>query len=153
MKKLILSLALFLPFAACTSEQTAAPAEGGEDAATVAFTVAKNYFFKNDKEIPANPKITTEEQFSNLFGMATVMGENGKPTAIDFSKEFVLAIVLPVTDVATEIIPLKIEEKDKVLDYCYEVKTGEKLSYEIRPCSIIILDKKYENYEVNMVKK
>ena len=85
--------------------------------------------------------------------MATVMGENGKPTAIDFSKEFVLAIVLPVTDVATEIIPLKIEEKDKVLDYCYEVKTGEKLSYEIRPCSIIILDKKYENYEVNMVKK
>ena len=35
--------------------------------------------------------------------MATTKGKDGKPTAIDFTKQFVLAIVLPETDFATEI--------------------------------------------------
>ena len=83
--------------------------------------------------------------------MATTMGKDGKPTPIDFSKQFVLAIVLPVTDFATEINPVKVEEKGDSLLYSYEVKTGEKQSYSIQPVSIIILDKKYENKEVVIV--
>ena len=95
--------------------------------------MAKNYFFKNDQVIPEYPKITTEEEFNKLFGMATTMGENGKPTAIDFTKQFVLAIVLPETDFATEINPVKVEEKGDSLLYTYEVKTGEKQSFSIQP--------------------
>ena len=124
---------------ACSSEGECCP----DDA--VAFTVAQNYFFKNGQEIPADPKITTAEQFEQLFGMATVMGDKGKPTPIDFSQQFVIAIVLPVTDIATEIKPLKVWEKDGSLYYDFRIDRGEKLSYNIRPISIIILDKKYEN--------
>lgn len=80
--------------------------------------------------------------------MAAFMGKDGQPTNIDFDKQFVLAIVLPVTDVATEIIPAKVEVKGNQLFYTYEVKAGEQLSFSIQPVSIIILDKQFENHEV-----
>ena len=76
------------------------------------------------------------------------MGKDGQPTAIDFDKQFVLAIVLPVTDMSTQIMPLKVEAKSNKLFYYYEVKAGEQLSFSIQPVSIIILDKQYENHEV-----
>ena len=143
---------VFITLAACCNNQAAIPVEEGETNDEVAFEVAKNYFYKNDLDVlPASPKITSEEAFNKFFGMATTMGENGKPTPIDFTKQFVLAIVLPVTDYDTEINPEKVEEKDNVLLYTYKVKTGEKQSYSIQPISIIILDKKYENKEVVLV--
>ena len=151
MKKILLAFAAMIVLAACTNKQAAAPAEGDEVSNEVAFEVAKNYFFKNDQEIPASPKVTTEEEFNNLFGMATTMGEDGKPTPIDFTRQFVLAIVLPVTDYDTEINPTKVEEKGDSLLYTYEVKQGEQQSFSIQPVSIIILDKKYENKEVVLV--
>ena len=140
-----------LIMAACENKQAVAPTEGGEASNEVAFEVAKNYFFKNNQQIPESPKITTEEDFNKLFGMATVMGEDGKPTPIDVTKQFVLAIVLPVTDMATEINPVKVEAKSDSLFYTYEVKTGEKQTFTIQPVSIIILDKQYENNEVKLI--
>ena len=127
----------------CTTNK---PAEANIE--NVPFEVAKNYFFKNNQTIPASPKITTKEAFDQLFGMAAFMGKDGQPTPIDFDKQFVLAIVLPVTDIATEIIPMKVEIKGDQLFYSYEVKTGEQQSFSIQPVSIIILDKQFENHEV-----
>ena len=152
MKKVLFAFAALIALAACGNKQAATPtSEGNVESTEVAFEVAKNYFFKNDQVIPEYPKITTEEEFNNLFGMATTMGENGKPTAIDFTKQFVLAIVLPVTDFATEINPVKVEEKGDSLLYTYEIKSGEKQSFSIQPVSIIILDKKYENKRIVLV--
>ena len=151
MKKIIFAFTILLAMVACSNKQTMV-VDNNIDSGEVSFEVAKNYFFKNGKDIlPANPKITTEEEFSKLFGMATTMGKDGKPTPIDFGKQFVLAVVLPVTDFETEINPVKVEEKGDSLFYSYEVKTGEKQSFSIQPISIIILDKKYENKEIVLV--
>jgi hypothetical protein len=138
--------------AACSKKQAATPAsDGNVESSEVAFEVAKNYFFKNNQMIPENSKIVSEEEFNKLFGMATIMGEDGKPTAIDFTKQFVVAIVLPITDFATEINPVKVEEKGDSLLYTYEVKTGEKQSFSIQPVSIIILGKEYESKEIVLI--
>ena len=150
MKKILFAFTMLLAMVACTNKPVTA-VEDNKVNNEVAFEVAKNYFFKNDQVIPEYPKITTEEDFNKLFGMATTMGEDGKPTAIDFTKQFVLAIVLPVTDFATEINPVKVEEKGDLLLYTYEVNTGEKQSFSIQPVSIIILDKQYENKRVVLV--
>ena len=91
MKKVLFAFAAMIVLAACGNKQAAAPVESEENSNEVAFEVAKNYFFKNDHEIPASPKITTAEEFGKLFGMATTMGKDGKPTEIDFTKQFVLA--------------------------------------------------------------
>ena len=151
MRKIIFAFATLLAVVACTTKPTEATVENNNTAEDVAFEVAKNYFFKNDQTIPTSPKITTEEEFNNLFGMATTMGEDGKPTEIDFSKQFVLAIVRPVTDIATEITPVKLEAKGDSLFYTYDVKIGEKQSFSIQPVSIIILDRKFENNEVILI--
>jgi hypothetical protein len=152
--KVLFAFAALIVMAACSNKQTdVLVAEGDKIGNEVAFEVAKNYFFKNGQEIPASPKITTAEDFGKLFGMATTMGEDGKPTPIDFSKHFVLAIVHPVTDYATEIKPVKVTEKGDSLFYTFEVNKGEKQTYSIKPISIIILDKKYENKEVVLLEE
>ena len=138
---------------ACTTKQAETTVGNTEISSEVAFEVAKNYFFKNNQEIPASPKITSEEQFHQLFGMATTMGKDGKPTAIDFTRQFVLAIVLPVTDLETEITPVKVEAKGDSLFYTYEVKTGAKQSYSIQPISLIVLNKEFSNKEIILIKQ
>ncbi len=154
MKKILFTCAMLLVIVACSNSATTVVEnneESTELAFEVPFEVAKNYFFKNNQVIPENPKIVTEEEFKKLFGMATTMGEDGKPTAIDFTKQFVVAIVLPVTDFATEINPVKVEDKGESLRYTYEVRTGEKQTFSIQPVSIIILDKKYEGKEIVLI--
>jgi len=143
MKNSIVLILTLLAAVACTGNQSAQTTEPESSDSVVAFEVAHNYFFKNDQQIPADPKITTEEQFAQLFGMATFMGEQGRPTQIDFSKQFVLAVVLPVTDLATEITPNELVEKNDSLSYTYTVATGERQSFSTQPVSLIVLDKKY----------
>jgi len=153
MKSILFAFVAFFGLAACSNNQpsTATPSQDNEATVVINFEEAHNYFFKNNQQIPENPKITTAEEFNTLFGMATVMGSNGKPTEIDFDKQMVLAIVLPVTDVTTEIIPIKVEEKDDVLYYTYQLKSGDKQSFTSQPISIIILDKKYADKEVKLL--
>ena len=151
MKKVLFALAAMIVMAACGNKQAVAPAESGENSNEVAFEVAKNYFFKNNQEIPSSPKITTSEEFGKLFGMATTMGKEGKPTEIDFTNQFVLAIVLPITNLATEINPTKLEEKGDTLFYFYDTKVGEAQTYSTRPISLIILDKKFADKQMVMV--
>jgi hypothetical protein len=151
MKKILFAFAAMIVLAACGNKQVVASAEGDGASHEVAFEVAKNYFFKNDQEIPSSPKIMTAEEFGELFGMATTMGKDGKPTEIDFTKQFVLVIVLPVTNLATEITPDRFEEKGDTLLYFFDAKVGEAQSYSIQPISLIILDKKYADKTVVMV--
>jgi hypothetical protein len=48
--------------------------------------------------IPQNPVVTSQEAFDSLYHAAAVMGKDGAPTAIDFSKQFVIGVVLPLTN-------------------------------------------------------
>ena len=94
MKKVFFALVSLLALAACNSSNAAeADMNNGDALQGVAFQIAKNYFFKNDQKIPANPKITTEEEFNKLFGMATTMGKDGMPTDIDFSKSYMTMFI------------------------------------------------------------
>ena len=150
MRKILFAISMLLAIVACTNDSTGS-VKPREEAVEIPFEVAKNYFFRNDQQIPNSPKITTEEDFNKFFGMATVMGEDGKPTTIDFTKQFVLAVVYPETDTDLEINPINVKTRGNSLIYTYEAKAGEKQSFTIQPFSIIILDKQYENYEVKLV--
>ncbi len=147
-KKVLFVFAALTVLAACANEQKSSPTEEGKE---VAFEVAKNYFFNNGQDILSSPKITQAEDFGKLFGMASFAGEDGQPTEIDFSKQFVLAIILPVTDIETVITPVKVIEKGGSLYYTYNIKTGGKQSFSTQPMSIIILDKQYADKEVVLI--
>ena len=108
----------------------------------IPYIVAKNYFVKNSVESIHNPKIETAEKFEEIFGMATTMGEDGKPTEIDFSKYYVIAVVLPATDISSKIIPVSLQKhKDGKIVFLYKKYVGTKQSFKTRESIQIIVDK------------
>lgn len=148
MKKSVFAFATLLTMVACVNKTTTNVEN--EKNGEVPFEVASNYFYNHNVGIPS-PKITTGEDFSKYFGMATRMGAEGKPTEIDFSKQFVVDFILPASKWQMEISPLKVETKDDTLFYSYDIKVGDKQSYLTQPVSIIIIDKEFEKQDVVLV--
>ncbi|MFY7651136.1 MAG: hypothetical protein ACOVQE_00470, partial [Chitinophagaceae bacterium] len=108
----------------------------------VPFLLAKNYFIKKANS-NANVIINTKEDFYSFFGAAASMGENGKPTEINFSTQYVIALIEPSSTVSTSIDVKTIEIKGTDLTVNYEVKYGENLTYTANNFQIIVLDKKF----------
>ena len=148
MKPILCSLAALLMLPACSGRKRPG---GMWQEQEVAFEVAGNYFFRQGQQIPKSPKVTSADEFARLFGTAATMGPGGQPTEIDFDKQFVLAIVLPATDVETEVVPLNLVAKGNTLYYFFQVEMGEQQSFRMQPLSIIIVDKKYAGMEVSLV--
>ncbi|TCV15264.1 MULTISPECIES: hypothetical protein [Bacteroidota] len=122
--------------------------------ADIAFTLAKNYFVNNTVTKLEHPRIETQEQFNEIFGMAAHMGNDGKPTVIDFSKQNVLAVVLPETDRETKIYPVSLQrdENGEIL-LTYGVKVGEKQTHTTRPnLAVIIAKSEKGNVRLNEIK-
>jgi hypothetical protein len=149
---LIIAALTSILFSACQSKSTTKIVENTKSAVAVRkyenklsdinFTVLKNYYVKNTFTKLDNPKIETAEKFNEVFGMATTMGKNGKPTAIDFSKQYIIAIIIPATEFSTSIdtISLQINNQNQI-NLNYKVTIGQKQSFSIRPFLAIAVDK------------
>lgn len=127
---------------ACTSTNTSTKSAETVTAidSTIPYKIADGYFVSNEVKQPIAKAITTEAEFNTLFGMATVMGENGKPTPIDFTKEYVIALTLPETDRATELTPISLAHtSDNGITFRYSVTVGEQHTYTITPCLLLIV--------------
>lgn len=118
----------------------------------VSYTVLHRYFHNNDAPMPASPLITTREEFDAQFGMATVMGEGGQPTPVNFRKQVVLAIVLPVTEKATTIDSVTVSQTSAdELTLAYTVHEGFDNGYSIQPVYLLSIDRRYRNCKVRVV--
>lgn len=141
MKKAIFSavvLAVMAVFVACKS----ASGYGSK----VPYTVANRYFVRNDVSSYGTMIIDTMDKFERTFGMATTMGKDGKPTEINFEKQFVIAVTMGETEYDTDIKPVRLEKSsDGLVLTMNVVKQGEKRSYSITPCLILVVDKKYQD--------
>src|SRR5690625_3486628 len=142
-KNIFIILSCVFMFTAC--ENTNKTKKNTTNDAVISYKIAKNYFVKNTVDEIENPKIISQEDFDEIFGMATTMGEDGKPTSIDFSKEFVIAVILPETDISTELQPIDLIENEKNnLIFTYKKEEGEKLSHTIKPALILIVDNNHK---------
>lgn len=114
---------------------------------------AEHYFLRNNTDGRTVPsEITTRTEFERYFGMAAVMG--GIPTAIDFEREFVIAIVLPETTHSTTIHPGKLSDEEESLKLEYRVSTAtEENSWTQVPVSLLVVDKKYDRGGVVLTRK
>lgn len=109
----------------------------------VSYKSAKKYFVKNsaDYKDVTEKIITSQDEFDHVFGAATTMGVNGKPTPIDFSKENVIALIYPETNLEVEIIPVSLQETGQNIVYSYKVIKGGQRSFMTIPNTIIIIQK------------
>ena len=112
----------------------------------VPFEMAQNYFVKNtyvDGQL-TDPKITSQAKFDEIFGMAHVMGENGKPTSIDFNKQYVIAQIEKESDNQVTLSVANLEQFDKMIILSYNKMEGKKQSFTTRPFLLLIVDNKYQ---------
>jgi hypothetical protein len=108
----------------------------------VPYTIAEKYFIKNTVTNIDIPKIETSEKFNEYFGAATTMGLHGKPTQIDFTWQYVIAMTLPSTNYLTTIKPVSLQKNDKgEIVLTYKIEKGEKQSFSTKPGLAIIVDK------------
>lgn len=132
-----------LAFTSCATSRS--------DGEKINWIEAQRYFFRNDAKLPDGLLvIRSQEQLEPNLGMATVMGRDGRPTEIDFSKQFAVAKVMPVTDHNTKVTPVKVVKTgDKSLRVVFHVKTDKaSMGYSIQPMAMIILDKQYADWTI-----
>lgn len=124
------------------------------DDGDVSYTVAKNYFVKNTHKNDQieNLKITSQEEFENVFGMAATMGEGGIPTIIDFSKQYVIAVVGTIVEKETDFEVNSLVKKGNQILLSYTVSNGKDLSFSIQPSLVLVLDKRFDG-DVKFEKK
>ena len=155
MKKtlIVLSCGLLLLLASCNGQrmekETATISSEQTSVKKVPYIEAEHYFFRNGAQMPENPKINTREEFESLFGMAAVMGTNGRPTPIDFDKQCVIAVVLPVTNKDVELDDERLTDDGQSLTFEYHASYDEDvLSFEMQPILLIVVDRKFERENV-----
>lgn len=119
----------------------------------IPFTVAHNYFVKNTfkKSDFTSNTITSRAVFDTIFGMAATMGENGKPTAIDFTKQFVIVVINGETSTETQLVAesLTLVGKKKML-FEFNSILGKDQGYTSVPFLLIVVDKKYKGYSLDL---
>ena len=140
MKRIIPIVVSFLSVLSCSQ------------ATSIPYEEVKNYFFRNDASIPENPKIDSAEQFGALFGAAAFMGKRREPTPVDFDKEFVIAVVNPITDCLTELAPESLTREGGELVFAYRETVGEKQTWSMQPVLLVKVDRKYETESVRLSK-
>lgn len=142
MRKLISYIVLLLILINCNSSVKSGDSTLNEE---VPYKEAKNYFVKNNTDAAiGSPKFETQQEFEKVFGMATTMGGNGKPTSIDFSKEFVVAQIEEPSSQSIELKPVSIRKNSNILEIKYRKIVGENRSYITQTAMILIIDRKYK---------
>jgi hypothetical protein len=116
----------------------------------IPYKIAKNYFVNNTYRSASlqGKKIDNANTFNEIFGMATVMGENGKPTAIDFSKEFVIALIGEVSENEISYAPISLKEIDGRLSFEYAINIKKASGALMQSSFIMVIDKKFEKDSV-----
>lgn len=131
---------------ACCGTKNARDNKNSTTAVSVPYTTAKNYFVRNDyKEAPLHfLKITSLTDFENVFGRAPLEMNGGNPTDIDFSKNYVIAIIDETNDKSGELSVKSLSQKNETITVSYQIADGHKMSFSKRYLAILIVDKKYQ---------
>lgn len=162
MKQFVFSLLIIMGcFTACQNPQSQQNtgrqsdlADSGTYRNNVSYKLAKNYFVRNDANLSgfSSPKIETEKAFEAMFGAAAVMGDENTPTPIDFNRQYVIAIINPVTDSATDLSVEYVQKAGDLITIAYKETVGEKQTMQTRPFLLLVLDRKDEG-RIEVIKK
>jgi hypothetical protein len=144
----VVTMVLGMTIGSCRSPQASPSVSQADTTATdIPFTSAQGYFVKNSYTKPQldNPKLSSQEEFDQVFGMAPVMGEKGTPTALDFASHDVIAVIGATTDTYTTLSAVGVTQLQNKIILHYKRTEGETLTYQMQPCLIVVLDKKYSD--------
>ena len=120
-------------------------------ATPIHYTTLENYFVRNDVDCSKQRRLILDNQqdFDAFFGKAATM--SSLPTAINWNKQYVVAIILPETKRATSIEPVAVKVTDNdVMVFSYHVKKGDKMSHSMVPFTAVAIDKPASNSKMTI---
>ena len=102
-----------------------------------------NNYYVNNHLSSGTHKLVIHNQhdFESVFGEAAVMGRNGQPTRVDFSRQFVVALILPETNRQTSVEVALVRRLGDRLYFSYIIEQGHATSYTMRPYTAIVVDR------------
>jgi len=101
-----------------------------------------NYYVNNNLSNGTHKLVIhNQQEFESVFGEGAVMGRNGHPTRIDFSRQFVVAVILPETNRQTTIETALVRRLGDKLYFSYIIDEGHATSYTMRPYTAVIVDR------------
>jgi hypothetical protein len=128
----------------------------GQKNSKIPYTPVSGYFVKNTYKIDSlrNLKIQTQQEFDSVFSPAAFMGNAGKPTEIDFSRQYVIALIGKESyrNPNFTTIGLTKNKKNEII-FEYQLKESTNQTFTIVPCLLIAVDKKYKNRLVFKLKQ
>lgn len=132
----------------CTTSKELRQAKKG--AKEVPFTELKNYYVRNNMRYdrPQHIIIDNQQDFDAYFGAAAVMG--GLPTDVNWNKQYVIAVILPVTNHATMVTPLEVKQSPGNVIFKYQVYRGGKTSYTLMPFAAVALNKGVDPQQIQV---
>lgn len=111
----------------------------------IPFIELQRYFVRTDVDQPNEFKFESKGQFEGVFSPAATMNEGGQPMEIQFDKDFVIAVVLPETDVETEVKAVSLQRlSDGALLFTYKVDRGSKQSFTMKPFLAVVVEKQFD---------
>lgn len=133
MTKALLACSLAVLAATLATAQTPKP---------VSYNVAANYFCTDG--LPNTGKtiqpITSEATFQLYYQPAASMGKGGRPSPIDFTRQFVIPIKEPASDIQTNINVKSLTKSGDTYTLEYTVAKGEKMTWTSKNCMAIIVN-------------
>lgn len=119
-------------------------------AKSVPFTELEHYYVRNDVDCRQTQRLILDnkEDFEAFFGEGAVTG--GMPTDINWKRQFVVAILLPVTRKTTMVTPLEVKQSPGNVILYYRVITGRKTSYTMVPFTAVALDRSVEPQQLQV---
>ena len=105
------------------------------------YTEAHGYFVRNDAPAAPANLYSSQAAFDSIFGCAAVMGKDGMPTEIDFSRQSVIAVIGNETNCPTKYIPSSLTQQSDTLCLKYQVEEADSTSYTMKPLLLLVVDK------------
>lgn len=114
----------------------------------IPFVEARNYFVSNQvHEVPSS--IDNRTDFEHYFGTAAYMGKDGPPTAIDFNRQYVIAVAPPAGRQATVLKAKELKKENGQIIFTYRQQTDSiSRIFSSRPLLLIVVDKEHDGQVV-----
>jgi hypothetical protein len=118
------------------------PSQPIDSSLSLRYTVANGYFVKNNYSVDTLQCviITDRKQLDDLLGMAATMGTNGRPTDIEFNRQYAIACIHPATDYATTVQTSFLSTNGDELRLKLKITKGARQSFTMVPLHLLVVE-------------